>query len=93
KIQNNLLISKRLIYRTSLWQNVFHVKDWYQSDSFYMYYLFSVISIFVCCALIDIVVNRFIIRPIWQLVDMLGAIIKRKLKSRVTTTSNIDGKC
>lgn len=87
------LIHEHPLIRDYIWQNVFHVKDWYQSDSFYMYCLFSVISIFVCCALIDIVVNRYITRPIWQLVDMLGAILKRKLKSRVTTTSNIDGKC
>lgn len=61
-----LLIHDHNFFRNVLWTEIFHTQSWYYSKNFLLFFVATVLTVFVCCTIIDLLRNHFLEKPLFR---------------------------
>ena len=67
--------------RKWLWKDVLNNVGMYKTDYYYLHAIFSVVSIFIICCLLDMIRIRLIEQPFFDLLHKLNKKLKIKFKT------------
>ncbi|HMM06118.1 MAG TPA: acyltransferase family protein [Clostridiales bacterium] len=71
-----LLIHDHNFFRSVLWQEIFHAQNWYYSHFFVIYFILTVLTVFVCCTMIDLLRMHYLENPVFRIEKLKAFCVK-----------------